>query len=133
MAFTRVLRNVSAPWPWCFAVRRCALRAAQGVDLCFQGPHAALDLGLRILSRGFGRLVYAPDARFVADAAPEPEPPLLDGRMPDPRPAILRRIPQDREQFYSRWADWLEIGDPYLNPGLSDAAVDLCLRSEETE
>jgi glycosyltransferase involved in cell wall biosynthesis len=124
MATLRVLRNVSVPWPWCFAVRSRAAFAAGGVDGALRGPFAAFDLAMRLRYHLGQRVVFVPDARFVLDAPVAP----LGGTLDRPAvPPALAAVREDIEIFRARWGARLAAGDPYLNPGLAEDAIDMSL------
>jgi hypothetical protein len=124
MASLRVLRDVSVPWPWCFAARRQTLLAAGGCDPALLGPYAALDLGMRVRYRCRERIAYVPDARFVLGAS---QAPTAKPGPPRTAPPELLEIGEDLRRFRASWKHQLAAGDPYLNPGLDAEAIDLAL------
>jgi glycosyltransferase involved in cell wall biosynthesis len=128
MACLALLRNVSVPWPWCVAFRRSLFLSEGGLDPRFSGPFSVLDLALRLRHRRAMRGVYAPEATFIVPSgnAPVALPPEFDTRPPE-----FFEVPGDPERFYQRWRHVLRRGDPYVNPGLDDTAIDLRLDTVE--
>jgi len=113
MAVTQSLRNLSAPHPACWALKRSLWQQLGGLDEHYTGPHAALDLALNSLKIGM-RIVYTPFARFNATEWQTPE-----------------QWPQeDRQHFVTRWHSWLEQGDPYYNPYLTLELTDMGLNMQ---
>jgi hypothetical protein len=111
MAYTAVLRNVSAPHPWCFAFRREVWDAMGGLVTACAGPHAVLDLALRGLAAGW-RSVYVPYAGFTVSDGERFAAPWLAG---------------DVQAFADTWRAWLERGDPYYPVGMSLDRADMVL------
>lgn len=124
MGYGQLMRNVSAVWPWCFAIRRSTLAKLGGLDASYSGPHAILDLCMRIRSTLRERIVYIPEAVFVVEAALAPiaEPPSFTSCPPD---FLIDEA--EVKRFKARWSPELENGDPYVNPGLDQGSIDLSL------
>lgn len=102
MAVTSSLRNLSAPHPACWALKRQLWQQLGGLDPHYEGVYAALDFALKGLTLGM-RIVYTPFARFSATEWQTP------AQWPEP----------DRQHFVTRWQAWLKQGDPYYNPYLT--------------
>jgi O-antigen biosynthesis protein len=116
MAYTAVLRNVSAPHPLCLAFRREVWDALDGLAPEFVGPHGILDMALRArLARW--RVVYVPDAEFVATEEARVVAPWLAG---------------EAESFSRAWQSWLERGDPCYPIGMSLDRADMALADDAT-
>jgi glycosyltransferase involved in cell wall biosynthesis len=103
MAYAAVMRNVSAPHPWCVGFRRELWNRLEGLSADFLGPHAMLDLALRGLAAGW-RTVYVPYAEFVAS---------------DERRFIAPWLPHEAAHFSRVWRHWLDGGDPYFPFGMA--------------
>lgn len=102
MAITKLVRNISAPHPFCVLIRREVWQQLEGLKAEFQGFYSLLDFNLRALSVDW-RCVSVPQAQFITTQ--------LD---------LLSQFPeQDRLLFCKQWAAWLEKGDPYYNQNLS--------------
>ena len=100
MAATLVVRNVMAPHPYCFAIRRSLVEELDRIDFSYQGGHCVLDLALRGAQKGF-RTVYTPFARFeIADEALPKKP----------------WCASDLSAFLNQWE---HEGDPYYNHHLT--------------
>ena len=99
MAITAIARNVSAPYPWCVALRRKAFLEA-GHSGILRGPYVFLDMALMMRKKGF-RVVYNPFARFVMD------------------PVREEWLFREKEIFRNLHRKTLEAGDPFYHPGLS--------------
>ncbi len=111
MAYAAVMRNVSAPHPWCVAFRREAWDAVEGRCAAFAGPHAILDRALRCLEAGW-RTVYVPYAEFLAADAVRFATPWV----------------RDEAQAFAReWQMWLARGDPFYPWGMSLASANMTL------
>ncbi|MDD2760351.1 MAG: hypothetical protein PHH11_08655, partial [Methylomonas sp.] len=110
MAITRIVRNISAPHPYCVMLRREVWQQLNGLNPIFFGPYALLDLALRANRMGW-RSIVAPQHRFQS----------LQNLF-DNWPAI------DRERFVSTWSSWFSKGDPYFNKNLDDQAKDYRLK-----
>lgn len=118
MAATAIVRNVTVPHPWCFALHRDLLEAFYQSLSDYCGPWAVPDLALKARQAGH-RCVYNPFARFVcAHNPPELGP-------SEPELELLR----------SRWKQTLLQGDPCYNPGLTQVRRDMSLMdaAEETQ
>ncbi len=111
MGATSILRNVSAPHPFCFAVRRRLWNDLGGLNEEYTGPHSVFDLALRALDAG-SRIVYNPFARFKCSG----------------RWVRLEELPKDDALLFSQnWSDWLDKGDPYYNRNLTQNVIDMGL------
>ncbi|MBF0201149.1 MAG: glycosyltransferase [Desulfamplus sp.] len=114
MAATFVVRNVIAPHPCCFAVRKSLWLLLRGIDSRYKGGHGVTDLALRALKNGF-RTVYTPFARFEISS-----------------PEILEDIwrKSDIPFFKGRWDSLLSLRDPYYNRYLTLKLVDMGLDAD---
>ena len=116
IASTAVVKNVSSPHPWCFAVRRDVWEMLGGLSPDYTGPHAVIDIALRAEQKGY-RTVFTPFADFVD----------VEGTIP----AVDSWPKGDKKQFAIKWQDWLTKGDPYYNQNLTlklgDMGLDYCV------
>ncbi len=112
MAVNSVVRNVSVPCPFCFAIRRDLWENLGGLDSAFSGPYAILDLALRAEKAGY-RTVFTPFASFET------------GQDQGGVPSVDWEF--ERIFFQEKWADWLKNGDPYYNPHLTQSLTDMGL------
>ncbi|MGD9731469.1 MAG: glycosyltransferase [Desulfamplus sp.] len=112
MAATHVVRNVIAPYPYCFAIKKSLWNEMDGFDPAFKGPHALLDLALRASTEkaddnGYsGRTVYTPFAKFTLKENASVE----DKKL---------WVESDAVYFANKWRDYLSKGDPYYNEHLT--------------
>ncbi|BCX87972.1 O-antigen biosynthesis protein [Methylomarinovum tepidoasis] len=104
MAVTAIERNLSAPDPYCVAIRREVWNQLEGLDPDFQGPYALLDFALRALARGW-RIVFVPSAVFRGEKLSD-----------------VTFTESERRKFLARWGQWLRKGDPAYNPNLSQSS-----------
>ena len=102
MAVTRLLRNISAPHPFCVVFRRELWQQLKGLNEQYSGYYALLDFSLRAQIADW-RCVSVPQAQFVS----KQESGLLTG-------TLMR----DKQLFAEQWQDWLAQGDPYYNKNL---------------
>jgi len=102
MAVTKIIRNISAPDPFCVAIRRELWEELDGFDSQYSGPHALLDLALRALHKDW-RIIYNPQVTFTCKKSP------LASPFPN----------QDEEHFVKQWQHWLIKGDPYYSPNIA--------------
>jgi O-antigen biosynthesis protein len=111
MAVTQIVRNVSAPHPACFAIKRQIWQQLGGLNANYTSVYALLDFSLRALQQGI-RTVYNPQACFTAlhwwEMWQHPE----------------------MQEFSNNWRDWLIQGDPYYNPNLTLSLRDMGLRND---
>ncbi len=116
IASTAVVKNVSAPHPWCFAVRRDVWEMLGGLSSDYTGPHTIIDLALRACQKGY-RTVFTPFASFV------------DAKVTIP--AMYSWPEGDKKHFAMKWHDWLTKGDPYYNKNLTlklgDMGLEYCI------
>ena len=114
MAVTAIVRNISAPNPYCVMIHRELWEQLGGFNPVFRGAHGLLDFALRGLALGW-RIVYEPHAVFKLLAEPLPE------------------IFMENEQpvFRNHWQEWLNKGDPAYNPNLSQHSRHYELAIEE--
>lgn len=117
MAATHVVRNVSAPHPYCFAIKKSLWNAMNGFDPVFKGPHALLDLAFRA-SRAGERTVYTPFAKFILESQTFEQPLWLES---------------DAVYFAKKWDDYLSKGDPYYNEHLTLKLTDMGLNADVAE
>ena len=98
MAVTQIVRNISAPHPFCVVINRECWQQLNGLRVEFDGFYALLDFALRALAKEW-RSVYVPQAKFLTD-----------------KPISLTAYPdKDKPLFVKKWQLWLELGDPYYN------------------
>lgn len=116
MAVTASVRNVSAPHPAAFAMRRTVWQAMHTAPDTAARPlygYALIDLALRASQHGW-RTVYTPAATLLADTWPA-----ANALWPS----------TDIAPFNAAWDQWLQRGDPYYNPyltlNLADMGLDL--------
>ncbi|MBF0228855.1 MAG: glycosyltransferase [Desulfamplus sp.] len=129
MGVTRILRNVSSPHPYCFAIRKSLWNEMNGFDQAFKGPHAILDLALRASASTqkadgnkncIGRTVYTPFAKFTLKANAFVENKQL-------------WLESDAAYFAKKWRDYLSKGDPYYNEQLTLKLNDMGLNADVSE
>ncbi|SLM29979.1 putative glycosyl transferase (Group 2 family protein) [Desulfamplus magnetovallimortis] len=112
IAATAVVRNVSAPHPWCFAVRRDVWDSLGGFARGYIGPHAVIDFSLRAEKQGY-RTVFTPFADFL-----------------DPCESIVPASSWPQEDvvhFLRKWQARLTNGDLYYNKNLTLKLEDMGL------
>lgn len=98
MAVNRLVRNISAPHPFCVLIRSELWQQLGGLDKQYDGFYALLDFALKALESNW-RCVSAPQAQFVNQGE-----------------QLLAKFPEeDKTRFYKTWQSWLEKGDPYYN------------------
>lgn len=114
MAITRIIRNISAPHPYCVVIDRELWQQLGGFNADFQGPHALLDFALRALNAGW-RCLIDPQHRFQTE---EDE--------------LSAWSDQEHEYFVFAWKSWLEQGDPYFNKNLDDTSLDMRVKNNVT-
>lgn len=113
MAFTAIVRNLSAPHPACCVIKRSLWQRLNGLNSDYQGPHALFDFALRALELGL-RTVYTPFVQITATEWP-----------------IIETWPEsDRLRFTEHWSPWLTQGDPYYNPYLTLELNDMGLNTQ---
>lgn len=110
IASTMVVRNVSAPHPFCFAVRRSMWENMGGFNRDFKGPHAILDFANRA-GRSGSRVVYTPYAQYSCPDDSEMSP----------------WIKSDAELYFDKWSEMLSQGEPFYNRHLILRLVDMGL------
>ncbi|MBT3812911.1 MAG: glycosyltransferase [Gammaproteobacteria bacterium] len=107
MAVTHLVRNISAPHPFCVLIRRQLWQQLDGLDSRYLGFYSLLDFSLRAQAVG-KRCVSVPQAQFITA-----------------QPEILNHYPkQDKALFSQQWQAWLEKGDPYYNQNLNRDSQD---------
>ncbi len=111
MAVTSVVRNVSSPHPYCFAIRHTLWNELGGLDPKYKGPYSVFDLALRALNKGY-RIVYTPFSRFKCEQGWQ---------------KIEDWPVKDRRTFSEQWFKWLTKGDPYYNRWLTLEREDMGL------
>ncbi|MCU7891482.1 MAG: glycosyltransferase [Candidatus Thiodiazotropha sp. (ex Ustalcina ferruginea)] len=103
MAITQIVHNISVPDYNCFMVQPALWDALGGFDTTYQTfAYQVYDLALRAAVKGW-RVVYNPRSVFVCDTAPE----------------VLAEQNNDRKRFSKKWSKWLDRGDPFYSPNLS--------------
>ncbi|MEE9339354.1 MAG: glycosyltransferase, partial [Methylococcaceae bacterium] len=101
MAVTKLVRNISAPHPFCVLIRRKVWEELNGLNSHYNGFYALLDFALRALEIDW-RCVSVPQAQFMS-----------------PQNNLLAHFPEhDKQLFFKHWQFWLEKGDPYYNRNL---------------
>ncbi len=98
MGVTQVVRNVSAPHPFCVIIRREVWQQLNGLNHQYHGVYALFDMALRALAMNW-RCVSVPDAKFISKEAY-----LLESY-----------LTVDKSLFFKNWQQWLDQGDPYYN------------------
>jgi len=107
MAVTRLVRNISAPHPFCVVIRRELWQQLKGLNAEYSGYYALLDLALRAQAINW-RCVSVPQVQFISQS-----------------PHLLACFPeQDKQLFARQWQDWLDQGDPYYNKNLDRNSQD---------
>lgn len=97
-------RNVSAVTGACLAIRKAVFEELGGFDPVFPGNYNDADLCLRAIRAGY-RVVYEPQAT------------LSHQECRTRRPGVHIA---ERSRWAERWGAWLERGDPYYSPNLTD-------------
>ncbi len=110
LGVTQLVRNISAPHPFCVVIRRSLWDTLQGFDAQFSSPYALLDFALRALQLNW-RSVIVPQCCF-------------DNRG---ETFAAEMFSKDRPQFEARWQAHLEHGDPYYNRNLAENSRDMGL------
>ena len=101
MAVTKLVRNISAPHPFCVLIRRELWEQLNGLNCEYAGFYALLDFALRALAIDW-RCVSVPQAQFMS----QPN-------------NLLTHFPEhDKRLFFKYWQSWLGKGDPYYNRNL---------------
>jgi glycosyltransferase involved in cell wall biosynthesis len=110
MAATAILRNVSVPHPAAFALKRNVWEKLGGLNANYQSVYSLWDFALRALHDN-ARCVYTPFAEFIADVSEN-----------------FTALPEcERAEFATTWHTWLQQGDPYYNPHLTQHLLDMGL------
>lgn len=104
-------RNVSAVTGACLAIRRAVFDELGGFDPVFPVNYNDADLCLRAIRAGY-HVIYEP-AAVLAHAE-------CSTRRPGVRYA-------ERLLWTRRWGEWLEGGDPYYSPNLTDQSEEASL------
>jgi len=102
MACTRLVRNISAPYPDCVIFKREIWDALNGLNTQFKGRYALLDFALKAQAVGW-RCLCVPHAKFIRQK----------------NTTRLNELKQEQVLFYNTWLTWLEQGDPYYNKHLN--------------
>ena len=107
MAVTKLVRNISAPHPFCVLIRRKVWEELNGLNSHYKGFYALLDFALRALARDW-RSVSVPQAQFMSQQS-----------------NLLAHFSEhDKALFFKHWQSWLKIGDPYYNKNLNRESQD---------
>jgi len=107
MAITRLVRNISAPHPYCVLIRRELWQQLNGLNSDYQGYYALLDFALRALVINW-RCVSIPQAQFIRSE----------------RDLLAHYPKHDKRLFFQQWQGWLAQGDPYYNKNLNRESQD---------
>jgi GT2 family glycosyltransferase len=110
-------RNCSAVTGACMMVPRRVLETVGGFDETLRVVLNDVDLCLRIRTHGY-LVVYTPHALLYHHEGS------TRGRL-HPAP--------DQQAFGEKWKDFLDRGDPYYNPNLTDRHDDWSIRVEEDD
>lgn len=110
MAATAILRNVSIPHPACYALKRQTWAQLNGLNPHYHSVYSLWDFALRALSQQI-RCVYTPFAEFNCEETED------FAGLPEP----------ERAEFVTTWHTWLQQGDPYYNPHLTQHLLDMGL------
>jgi GT2 family glycosyltransferase len=110
-------RNCSAVTGACMMVPRRVLEKVGGFDETLRVVLNDVDLCLRIRAQGY-LVVYTPHA-------------LLYHHEGSTRGQL--HPPPDQQAFGRKWKDFLDRGDPYYNPNLTDRRDDWSIRVEEDD
>jgi GT2 family glycosyltransferase len=107
MAITQIVHNISVPDYNCFMIKPEVWRELHGFDTRYTSfAYQVYDFTLRAAAKGW-RAVYNPRALFVC-------------REPG---AVTAEWNDDRRRFCETWGDWLQQGDPYYSPNLSQIST----------
>ncbi len=101
MAMTKLVRNISAPHPFCVVIRREVWQQLAGFNQAYEGFYTLFDFTLRALEKKW-RCVSVPHAKFIS--------PQVD--------LLANYYERDKQLFRQHWQVWLEKGDPYYNSNL---------------
>jgi GT2 family glycosyltransferase len=107
-------REVSAVTGACLAIRKDVFHKIGRFDSLFPNNYNDADLCLRAREYGY-RVIYEPAA-------------VLRHHECQTRSAGVRY--REREHLRDRWGEWLDRGDPFYNPGLSQTSEDASLNLE---
>jgi GT2 family glycosyltransferase len=110
-------RNCSAVTGACMMVPRRVLEKVGGFDETLRVVLNDVDLCLRIRGHGY-LVVYTPHALLYHHEGS------TRGRL---------HPPPDQQAFGEKWKDFLDRGDPYYNPNLTDRHDDWSIRIEEDD
>lgn len=107
MAITQIVHNISVPDYNCFLVQPALWAVLGGFDTVYQSfAYQVYDLALRAAAKGW-RVVYNPRSVFVCDTIPE----------------VFTKQNSDQKRFCEKWSKWLDKGDPFYNPNLSEQSI----------
>lgn len=112
MAVTTMVRNVSAPHPACFALKRACWQKLNGLKPKYKTVYGLVDFALRALQQNY-RTVYNPHARFEVTDWWE----MWEN--------------EEIQLFSQQWETWLKSGDPYYNPALTLSLLDMGLKFDD--
>jgi GT2 family glycosyltransferase len=121
--FARLLitQNLSAVTGACLMMRREVFREIGGLDEQFRVAYNDVDLCMRIRDKG-QLIVWTPHAQLYHHES------LSRGQ--DDTPEKRKRFDFESNLFLSRWAQFMEAGDPYYNPNLTLGRCDFSLNME---
>jgi glycosyltransferase involved in cell wall biosynthesis len=112
MAITQIVHNISVPDCNCFMVRPEVWEELQGFDKNYQSyAYQVYDFSLRAAAIGW-RTVFNPRALFVCKQ-------MQDYHVDQAN---------DLKRFRDKWSEWLQSGDPYYSPNLSQESASYELR-----
>lgn len=107
MAVTQIVRNISVPDYHCFMMKSEVWNELQGFDTNYKSfAYQVYDFTLRAAAIGW-RTVFSPHASFICRNAL----------------AVPTEWDSDRRRFSEAWCEWLQKGDPYYSPNLSQKSA----------
>jgi hypothetical protein len=107
MAITQIAHNISVPDFNCFMVRPELWEALQGFDTSYASfAYQVYDFSLRAAAKGW-RAVFNPRALFICKITED----------------VHIEAANDRKRFSEKWCEWLQNGDPYYSPNLSQQST----------
>jgi hypothetical protein len=109
MAITQIAHNISIPDYNCFMVRPEVWKELHGFDRNYHSfAYQVYDFSLRAANTGW-RAVFNPHALFVRNIKQNAHVDLDQAN--------------DKKRFCAKWSEWLQNGDPYYSPNLSQQST----------